>query len=115
MRFYPTIGGPPHPQALRPEQTGTQRETRMGPDHGEAAAQDTDHLHRLSRQHPCWTTNRHLTQIVTGEPDDQETIKSGSAGGRWKRPCTTGTSPAAYPTQGRRETARSWHSCDRRQ
>src|SRR6266508_2723314 len=99
MRFYPTIGGPPHPQALRPEQTGTQRETRMGPDHGEAAAQDTDHLHRLSRQHPCWTTNRHLTQIVTGEPDDQETIKSGSAGGRWKRPCTTGTSPAAYPTQ----------------
>src|SRR6266496_2200421 len=115
MRFYPTIGGPPHPQALRPEQTGTQRETRMGPDHGEAAAQDTDHLHRLSRQHPCWTTNRHLTQIVTGEPDDQETIKSGSAGGRWKRPCTTGTSPAAYPTRGRRETARSWHSCDRRQ
>ncbi len=48
-----------------------------------------------------WTTNRHLTQIVTGEPDDQETIKSGSAGGRWKRPCTTGTSPAAYPTRKR--------------
>jgi hypothetical protein len=44
----------------------------MGADHGETAAQDTDHLHRLSRQHPRWTTNRYLTQIVTGEPDDRE-------------------------------------------
>src|SRR6266498_2099505 len=72
MRFHPAIGGPPHPQALRLEQTGTQRETGLGADHGQTAAQDIDHLHRLPRQHPRRTTNRYLTQIVTGEPDDRE-------------------------------------------
>jgi hypothetical protein len=54
---------------------------------------------------------RSLSKILTtGEPDDLETVKSGSGGGGWKRtqsvtrltgtrtPTSDDTSPAAYPT-----------------
>src|SRR6476661_1959970 len=40
-----------------------------------------------------------VLRVITGEPDAQKVSTSGSAGGRWKRACIVGTSPAAYPTR----------------
>jgi len=53
----------------------------MDDDHGEPAAQDPRRLRHLPRRHPYGETNRRAHAVVTGEPDDRETIKSGSAGG----------------------------------
>jgi hypothetical protein len=45
-----------------------------------------------------------LDQVVTGEPDDQETDTSGSGGGRWKG--FNSTSPTSYLA--RQLIARHW-------
>ena len=52
------------------------------------------------RERKCWATGRTAHAVVTGEPDDRETIKSGSAGGRAEKDQLTRLAPrcAAHPS-----------------
>jgi hypothetical protein len=50
----------------------------------------------LPRQHPRTATCHNAHVAVTGEPVAGKLARRVRAGGRWKRTCTTGTSPAAY-------------------
>jgi hypothetical protein len=52
------------------------------------------------RERKCWATSRTAHAVVTGEPDDRETIKSGSAGGRAEKDQLTRLAPrcAAHPS-----------------
>ena len=63
---------------------GTTRATPapMGQGHGQQATQDPRGLRLLPRPHPHRTASHTAHAVVTGEPDDRETIMSGSAGGR---------------------------------
>jgi hypothetical protein len=54
----------------------------MGQGHGKPTAQNPRGLRYLPRPHPHRATSHTAHAVVTGEPDDRETIKSGSAGGR---------------------------------
>jgi hypothetical protein len=54
----------------------------VGQGHGKTATQDPRGLRRLPQPDPRKATSSIPHAVVTGEPDDRETIKSGSAGGR---------------------------------
>src|SRR4051794_30963689 len=72
---------PPRSQAGRPRHTRT-APAPMGQGNGEPATQNPCGLRLLPRPYPYRATSHTAHAVVTGEPDDRETIKSGSAGGR---------------------------------
>src|SRR5690349_6412132 len=76
LRALPTHGRrsrPPRPKARRSRYTWT-ASTRMGHSHGEPTAQDPGGLRPMPRPHPHQGTSRITNAVVTGEPDDRETI-----------------------------------------
>src|SRR5260370_1163424 len=87
-------GNPPGPQAGRPHRTGAAA-TRMGGPDGEKAAQDAHRLRTLPPGHPR-EASRDPHVSIAGEPDALKGARPVRTGGRRKRACTTGTSPAAY-------------------
>ena len=88
-------GNPPGPQAGRPHLAGAAA-TRMGGPDGENAAQDAHRLRTLPPGHPRREASRDLHVNIAGEPDALKGARPVRTGGRRKRACTTGTSPAAY-------------------
>ena len=88
-------GNPPGPQAGRPHPGGAAA-TPVGGLDGENAAQDAHRLRTLPPGHPRREASRDLHVNIAGEPDALKGARPVRTGGRRKRTCTTGTSPAAY-------------------
>ncbi len=75
--------------------------------HGQPAPQDPRGLRHLPRPHPSGTAGQTAHAVVTGEPDDRETVTSGSAGGRAEKDLPTqaprrAADPTAWLTRSRR-------------
>src|SRR3954470_19659964 len=66
----------------------------MGTAHDETTPQDPRGLRCLPRPYPSRAASRNAHAVVTGEPDDRETVMSGSAGGR------AGKDPTGHPAAG---------------
>src|SRR3954466_14205113 len=72
----------------------------MGQGHGQPETQNPGGLRFLPQPRPYRATSHTAHAVVTGEPDDRETIKSGSAGGRAKKDQPQRLTPrcAAHPS-----------------
>src|SRR5208283_2548050 len=88
-------GNPPGPQAGRSHLAG-QAAARLGGPDGENAAQDAYRLRTLPPGHPRREAGRGLHVNIAGEPGALKGARPVRTGGRRKRTCATGTSPAAY-------------------
>ena len=71
----------PRPRSRRPR-TCRMAAFRLGARHASPAPQNGRGLRHLPRPHPLRTASQNIHAVVTGEPDDRETVMSGSAGGR---------------------------------
>src|SRR3954454_18742237 len=89
----------------------------MGTAHDETTPQDPRGLRCLPRPYPSRAASRNAHAVVTGEPDDRETVMSGSAGGRAEKeptgdlaaraPPPPGSPPSAAPVAAPRAAARA--------
>ncbi|CAM5529666.1 hypothetical protein SAURM35S_02239 [Streptomyces aurantiogriseus] len=72
---------------------------RLGARHASPATQNCRGLRHLPRPYPLRTASQTTHAVVTGEPDDRETVMSGSAGGRAEKDLSRQTPRrAADPT-----------------
>ena len=98
MRFARRGHGASHPASCRPPETHGGRSTALGQADDQASSQIPDCLPRMPRRHPpgrpepAWPVEQDA-----GEPGAVISRTPGSVGGRRKRTCSAGTSPAAYP------------------
>jgi hypothetical protein len=91
----------------------------LGHGHGKPQTQNTRRLRHLPQPDPYRAASRTAHAVVTGEPDDRETIKSGSAGGRAEKDQPSWLAPrrAADPSSwltGHRRLARDYETLPER-